>query len=375
MLSERQQETLRRLFYGEDGSFFLQDIDKLKKRLDKKGIDIDPREVRDWYENQEVVQLLRPPPREVGRYFPIIAWRPFERFYMDTMFIPNYRLVLVVGLDLFSRYGFVYPFFRDDGAISSGRALEALQDFERQALELGYKISSVWTDDGSEFKGSFKSYLKDNDIEQVVSAPSDPRKNRNIERFNKTIRMLIEKYAETFGKPFNKKIIGRLVEAYNNEAHSSLEDRTPLSVLTDMDEARQLWKYYVNLKHSVRDALDEDDVLPEGTWVRWFVRLDSPFKKIARNWSKALYQVEGYDKRKKLYKLDGLDKMLRRDYLQVVNKEMFDKYNFKPQKTIMNRDEDRLKRKIRITRDIRDVISQPVLTGKRERKQREILNL
>ena len=53
MLSERQQETLRRLFYGEDGSFFLQDIDKLKKRLDKKGIDIDPREVRDWYENQD----------------------------------------------------------------------------------------------------------------------------------------------------------------------------------------------------------------------------------------------------------------------------------------------------------------------------------
>lgn len=363
------------MFYGEDGTFFLQDLTKLKRRLQKSGVKLDPRLVREWYENQEVVQVLKPPPRETGRYFPIVAWRPFERFYMDTMFIPNYRLVLVVGLDLFSRYGFAYPFFRDDGAISSRRALEAFEDFEQQAEDLGYKITSVWTDDGSEFKGLFHSYLKDNDIEHVVSEASDPRKNRNIERFNKTLRLLIEKYVEGYGKPLNRKIIRRLVEAYNNEAHSSLEGRTPRSILTDMKQATQLWRHYVELKHSVREALDEDEVLPNGTWVRWFVRINSPFKKVARNWSKALYQVEGYDRQKKLYKLDGLDKRLRRDYLQVVNKELFDEYNYRPEKERRNEDVDRPRKKVGITRDIRDVLSQPVLESQRERKKKVIMDL
>ena len=252
--------------------------------------------------------------------------------------------------------------------------MEALEDFEDDVKKLGYKITSVWTDDGSEFKGAFRSYLKSNSMEHVVSEPSDPKKNRNIERFNKTLRLLIEKYAETYGKPLNKKIITRLVEAYNNEAHSSLEDRTPRSVLTDMEEATELWKHYVELKHSVRSALDDDDILPKGTWVRWFVRLDSPFKKVARNWSKALYQVDGYDRQKKLYKLDGLDKMLRREYLQVVDKDMFDMYNYIPEKE-QRSEEERPRRKIGITRDIRDVLAQPVAEGKRERKRKVILDL
>lgn len=381
MLTEEQQDKLRKYFYGEDG-FVLVNPSKLKSKFK----DVPVKDLVDWYNSQELTQVMRPAPvvtekEKSGEAFkPIVAWFPFQRFYMDTVFINRYKLVIVVGLDLFSRYGFAKVYYGDrEQGISSKKALEALLDFLSEIKDLGYTVEkgAVWTDDGSEFKGVFRSYLKEKGVEQVVSKAHDPRKNRNVERFNKTLRSLIEKFAYLYGKKISRKNVQKLVDGYNNTEHSSLVGLTPYQALKDLKLSRQLYYHYVDLKWANKDK-EESDVLPNGTWCRWFIR-EGLFKKTGKNWSKTLYQVSGYDPKTKSYTLEGLKKKhLRREYLQVVDKELFDKYNYIPERVVEQRDrnEGRRQRKgFRLNRDELEVINQPVLTTKRVRKGVERLDL
>lgn len=129
------------------------------------------KDVKDWYDSQSLVQMMRPPPQKISKeektegYLPIVAWFPFQRLYMDTMFIKRLGLVIVCGLDLYSRYGFARVYYGDrEQGISSAKALSALLEFEGEMKNLGYKLNpygAVYTDDVSEFKGDFKTYLKD----------------------------------------------------------------------------------------------------------------------------------------------------------------------------------------------------------------------
>lgn len=374
MLSEVQQKRLRDYFYGEGGdTFVLMSVDKMKKAFP----DMTWKDVRDWYDSQEMVQVVRPAPtiREDERtglaYKPIIAWYPFERLYIDTLFMKRYRLVIVVGLDLYSRYAFARVFYGDrEQGISSKKALEALLEFLGEIKELGYTLKrygAVWTDDGSEFKGAFKSYLKEKEVEQVVSKSGDARKNRNIERLNKTLRLLIEKWVVLYGKKISKKDIAKLVKGYNNSVHSST-GMTPHQALKDMILSRKLFEHYVDLKAGNKDK-PEADILPVGTWVRWYIRLSSPFKKTGKNWSKTLYQVKSYDPSTKTYELDGLKKWLKRDYLQVVNKDLYDAYSYRPKRAVVEKDdrEGRPPRKnftVRRNKDLLQILNQPVIEAR-----------
>jgi hypothetical protein len=284
----------------------------------------------------------------------------------------RYRLVIVVGLDLYSRYAFAHVFYGDrEQGISSKKALEALLGFLEEIKDLGYTLKrygSVWTDDGSEFKGSFRAYLKDEGIEQVVSKSGDARKNRNIERMNKTLRLLIEKWVVLYGKKINKKDIAKLVKGYNNSVHSST-GITPYEALKDMTLSRSVFNRYVDLKAGNRGK-EEEEVLPVGTWVRWYIRYEQKdFRKAGKNWSKTLYQVKSYDPATKTYELDGLKKSLKRDYLQVVNKDLFDAYNYKPRRAVVEKDDregmpPRKNFGVRRNKALLEVLGQPVIEGR-----------
>lgn len=346
-LNKEDQELLRKLFYGQG----LRDLQVLRGKAPSIPYDA----LQQWYQNQEVVQLIRPPPLALDRsgisYKPIIAWKPFSRFYMDTMFFrdigverekkkkrkkkgqksappPLQGLTIVCGLDLFSRYAFVYPIFGEIG-INASQALDAIKQFIKEIKALGYDIETLYTDAGGEFKSIFKTFIDNEKIPSVTSAPNDPRKNRNIERFNRTLRTAIEKWILLYGKGIRKQDVQKLVADYNSTVHRSLIGFTPLEVLKDKKKSEELWSHYVNLKY---DALGkkEFDVLEKGTHVRVYIRGKDAFKKIAKNWSKALYTVEEYQPATKLYKLVGKPDLYRREYLQVVDPALFKAYNWTP---------------------------------------------
>ena len=104
MLTQEKQERLRRYFYGEGGdTFMLMNVNKMRKKFP----DIPLKDMKEWYDSQELVQIMRPPPmivenERIGEaYKPIVAWYPFQRLYLDTMFINRLKLIIVVGMDLY----------------------------------------------------------------------------------------------------------------------------------------------------------------------------------------------------------------------------------------------------------------------------------
>lgn len=373
MLSNEQQEKLQNYFY-KNGGFVLSSVDKMKNAFPNIPI----KDLYDWYSNQEIVQVMRPAPvisekdRSGESFKPIIAWYPFERLYLDTLFLKEYGLSIVVGLDLFSRYAFAMVFHNKDGGIKSKQALKALLNFFDQIKELGYTLKqhgNVWTDDGGEFKSVFRTHLKETGIPQVVSKVGDTRKNRNIERFNKTLRGLIEKWRNLFGKNIDQKVIDKLIRGYNNSIHSSLNGLTPYEALKDMIKSRTLYNHYVDLKNYSLN-FPEDPELKIGTWVRYYVRGNDVFKKLKRNWSKGLHQIEKYYKPSKVYKLDGVKRWFKRDYLMPVDKELFEKYNYEVQGQEKEQIRDET-RKVYVSKEDREIRKQPILDTKRQRTIRE----
>lgn len=377
-LTDAQQEVLRKEFYGGEGRFFAQSVDKFIAYLKKSGHnDIPVNQIANWYNSQEVVQIMRPGPkttteeRQGKAYFHIIEFMPFNRFYLDTMYMKRYGIGILCGLDLFSRYAWAKVFqqtYRDSG-ISASKALTAFQGFEQNIHEMGYDVLSVYVDDGSEFKGKFRQYCDSKGYDMTVSNPVDPRKNRNLERFNGTLRLLIEKYYNTYRGRITQKIIDQLLEAYNTNVHSSLYGFSPLEVLASPDVQNDIMEFNKRLKEEDLATRPVDRPLRVGTWVRWFTRYDSKYRKLAKNWSSTLYQIESYSPSNQSYRLGGLPKKeFRAEQLQVVNKRLFDLYNYRPPRRGPQVVEDRPRRPVAITRDVKDVLNAPIQQGKRERK-------
>lgn len=89
------------------------------------------------------------------------------------------------------------------------RILHKIQLFNRDprnAENRGIKVRTLYTDDGSEFKGAFAQYCHDNDIRLVQFKPSEGLKTRLgiVERLNRSIRGYLAKYwefMENVGEP------------------------------------------------------------------------------------------------------------------------------------------------------------------------------
>lgn len=372
------QRRLTKIFYGEnrDIKFLLQDYEKFKDVIKEQNINIRPKDLKDWYEAQEVVQVTKPPPltkesdSKQKFHYKIITDYPFQRFYLDTMYIKKYGIAILCGLDQFSRYAFCKLFsntYKDTG-ISSSKVLEAFKIFQKSIeKQFNYFIMEVYTDEGPEFKGSFQNYLSKEEIPHIVSNPLNPHKNANIERFNGTLRLLIEKYKITFGGNITQNVLDIIVEAYNENEHSSLKN-PPIEIVSNLEKAKE--QYLENqIDKEINYELPEEKILPNDTFVRYYIRHQESFKKKGKNWSKIIFQIEGYDPMTKTYILKDLeDKFLQREFLQVIDKPKYDLYNAKITKPI-RLNENRQERNMPITRDDADVINQPIQNQPRQRRQ------
>jgi len=63
-------------------------------------------------------------------------------------------------------------------------------------------VDHLYVDEGSEFMGSFREYCDSNNIHVIVFKASTGTKRRLgvVERFNRTLRRLIDKQVCLFGK-------------------------------------------------------------------------------------------------------------------------------------------------------------------------------
>lgn len=366
-------EPLRDLFYNGKSVLTYQSF------ISKAPKNIPPSVVKDFYDNQEIVQTTK---KYVApeKFYKILAFQPVDRVFIDTMFIKRYKVAIVVIIDLFSKYGYAHIYsntLKDDG-ITSQKALTALQFFLEDIKKYNYgSVGAIEHDSGSEFKGVFKSFLMAKNINDKVGNPKASKRPMSpVERFNKTLRMYISRYKGVYeSRRLSQSIINDIVGEYNNTPHSSILNYTPIQALSDRDVIDKIYLHNVELKQN-----DKKIRLPNikiGDSVRVLLKKDTDkFYKTGILWSKEIYNVDDIDKTTNQYLLSNGNKY-QYDQLQVIDREKFDKYNYefkeKIQEDLIDQHRERVKPKnIRISRDIKDVLNQPILEEKRQRKPKII---
>lgn len=366
-MRESDIEQIRKDFYDND---VIPSYRKLRETVSK---DIDDDDLRLWYDSQEITQIIGGY-RRPKKFYHILAYQPMERVFADTIYIKRYGIALVVFIDLFSKFGYAKLYsdtFRDDG-ISSLKASKAFEEFLDEIKKYRYKtIGSIQTDEGSEFKSKFKLFCLDKNIDHKIANPKGTKRPMSpVERFNRTLRTYIEKYRNVFNKKLGQKNIDKFIDVYNNTSHSSILDYTPIEALTDREAIDKI--HFHNIEK--RKQVGEESNIKVGDYVRHYKRKDTDkFNKVGLNWSRGIFVVEEYDKDTNQYKISN-DNKYPPDYLKVIDKKAFDKYNYKPDREETIIDEPK-PRNVRLTKDIKDVLNTPVIEGKRVRKQRQILDL
>jgi lysyl-tRNA synthetase class 2 len=104
-------------------------------------------------------------------------------------------------------------------------------------------IRIVQTDNGSEYQGFFKQYLKDKGIKQMFICPRCPKIDAYVERANRTWQDAFVDWhvhlAVTDRELFNRELIDHLVWYNTERPHESLGDKSPIDYLITVSPESQ----------------------------------------------------------------------------------------------------------------------------------------
>ena len=94
---------------------------------------------------------------------------------------------------------------------------DALNEFKEMKGSAHFQVDHLYVDEGSEFKGEFKQYCENNNIQLHVFSPQTGSKRRLaiVERFNRTLRRLLEKQLHMLGKKPIKDLLPDALDLYN----------------------------------------------------------------------------------------------------------------------------------------------------------------
>lgn len=274
---------------------------------------------KDYYENQAVVQIFKPH-KPTKSYYKIVSLIPFGRIYCDSMYLTmkNSVLGMINIIDIFSKYAFSKCFILPKGtsAMGSNKAVLAFNEFVNEIKHFNIPIGIIYTDRGGEFLGDFMQELEDKKIIHVYANAGDKRKTAPIERFNGTLRLMIEKWKVVYGK-VDARAVQIMVDSYNKVPHAGLK-YSPIEILSDKAIQDKITANYMVIQKENKPIIQDNGILI-GMHVRVLLKQGS-FKKISPIWSHEVYRVASFNNGN--YILDGIDGTYKRDELQVVEDKL-----------------------------------------------------
>jgi len=216
-LTEEQEKLLYKIYYTNKNFF---GRDKLYDML--KDHDISRRQIAEWLSRQEVHQLYAPSKKPKTIQNTILS-EPFSQIGIDLMDMQNIerngKKYVLTAIDLFSKMAYAVPLIdKEDATVTKG--------MEQILHQIGHKIKSVRSDNGSEFKcDEFKDLMKEHEITHIFSLPYKPQSNGNIERFNGILKRLIN-MAMKVNEKFNwVSQLDKLLSNYNHSKQETINER------------------------------------------------------------------------------------------------------------------------------------------------------
>ena len=277
-LTDKQDKYLSDLYYKKKQFF---GRDRLFDLIKDENTGISKRQIMEWLKKQEIHQLttrtrrsnviqvttLKQPNKQIG----------IDLIDMQNLEYKNYRYI-ITAIDLFSKKAYAEP-------LENKKAETVIKAMRKILDDIGEKVSSIRSDNGSEFVDSkFRKMLEEKQIKQVFSLPSKPQSNGQIERFNGIIKKMIRMHLLTKGSYDWVSILPTLVDNYNNTKH-----KTTRMAPNDIKDSKDFPMVAKNIQQAVLKNRDTDKKkFNIGDVVR--IKMD---KKTSQdfNWSQELYTI------------------------------------------------------------------------------------
>lgn len=161
------------------------------------------------------------------RYAPKITTPGHIEMDSVMLYILGKRWVFMSVIDVATRYGYCTVV----ASISSSEARRVFCEFGER---FPYPVTTIQTDNGSEFLGVFHFHCLSHGITHEFIYPRSPKINGMVERFNRTLQEeCIERSEEVFYDPerFKQKLAEYLTWYNTKRPHMSLQLQTPSQVL------------------------------------------------------------------------------------------------------------------------------------------------
>lgn len=197
--------------------------DKLYKVARKEGLTVSHKEVEKFLANQKTSQLHKRTTKKAS--MPITTTNPHIIYQMDLLDMTKfyrsnrgYKWILICT-DVFTRKSFAYP-------LKSKSPDDVVVGVKTCFAEMG-KPEYITTDDGSEWKGEVREFLKREDVGHRTTEVGDHNVLGIIDRFSKTLKDIVYKHFTHDDTTDWISVIDELIKNYNNTPHSTLKGETP----------------------------------------------------------------------------------------------------------------------------------------------------
>ena len=313
-LTKDQLDLIHKLYY-KDGFTFGRDKLYAYITSNYPTYKISINQVLDFLKAQEVQQLHLSHSKGTDIKSTVMK-QPHNQIAIDLVDMSNlekdkYKWLLN-GVDLFSRMFYSIP-------LKNKEASSVLEGFKK-FMKI-QKFKSVRSDRGSEFiSDAMKAYCEKEGIIQVLSSPYKPTSNGNIERFNQSLKRLIQKNI-SIDSNFNwVKKLPMLVDNMNNTIIRMMKT-TPQNI---EDKYNNDDNDYINTIHE-KDKKYKSNTTAIQLFNKYDkVRVYQPSDKMkSLQWSQEVYNIETVYKPKNSYsafqyKLKGLDTKYKNEDLQKI---------------------------------------------------------
>ena len=185
-------------------------INKLYRKLKDKGVK--QKHIADWLARQEVYQVNKKNNRKQTSFIPRF---PKQEFQIDLIYLENEQLNQasygLCCIDAFTKQADI-ELMKTRTKIATVDAMMAI--FDRMGIP-----TMIYCDEGSEFTNkAFQQLCKELGIRLVFTLRHAPI----VERFNRTIKEMIERYLQSTNTKTITTVLKKMLNNYNNSYHSSI---------------------------------------------------------------------------------------------------------------------------------------------------------
>jgi len=275
--------------------------DKFAYRLRREGHKYTMKEINTFLSNQYAAQVMKQTKKpKPDQYSSIVADEVGGSFQVDLMVYSRYAYnhyeYIFMCIDVFSRYLYARAL--------TNRRMDTLlscfyEAFEKLAVPRNINCDNEFN------KNEIHAMAENLDIKMWYSDPEETNKNAVVERCNRTIAEMLQKWRLTTGRYDWDKALDSIVDAYNNQYHKTIKG-TPADVFKGKAINKQDTK-------RIQPDLKEGDVVRVKEKHGIFSKGDEP------RYSRTAHRVTG--RKGQRIQVEGYDRLLKRYELIRVNAE------------------------------------------------------